>query len=60
MIVKTLAEIQQKNARDYVNYFVNLHNADPIAAKEAAIAELIKMGLFSEDGKPKETIVSWE
>ena len=56
----TLSEIQTKNAELYCKRIKELSKNDPNESKKTARAELIKMGILSDDGKHKETIVSWD
>ena len=58
MIIPTISEIQQKNADEYKTKIEKLGQENPELAKQTAIDELIKMGLFSSDGKRKKKIVS--
>ena len=58
MKVKTLEEMRRENARKYLAKIKNLKKDNPNESRKFAIKELIKIGLFTSDGKPKETIVS--
>lgn len=51
---------QSENAKLYCKRIKDLSKKNPEASKKNARAELIKMGVLSNDGKHKETIVSWE
>ena len=60
MTILTISEIQKKNADEYKIKFKELKKKDPELAKKKARQELIKMGLFSANGKRKKKIVSWD
>lgn len=60
MTIPTISEIQKKNADEYKIKFKELKKKDPELAKKEARQELIKMGLFSTNGKRKKKIVSWD
>ena len=60
MIIPTISEMQKKNADEYRTRFKELKQNDPDLAREEAREELIRMGLFSPNGKRKKKIVSWD
>ena len=58
--METMLERMEKRAQEYLNYFIDLPQKDPVLAKEEAQKELIRMGLLNSDGSKKDVIVSWE
>ena len=58
MSILTISEKREQNAQKYKDHYYSLKKKDPEGAKEYAVSELIRMGLFSSDGKPKQKIVT--
>ena len=52
--------IQEKRAEERLKRIDQLKRTNPEEARKEAIRSLIRTGVMTCDGKPKDKIVSWE